>query len=237
MRIIGFGGLLAVLFLATPGYALELSQIERKLKQEPAYKTDTQEYCLLVFGETADKRVWIVRDGSDLYVDFNQDQILGELGERIRALENSNRESRFYIPHVIDPWSSKILNGLTIRIYFGRVTMRFYGEVTQVIGMRKRDFKFGRSPATAPIINFDGPLTLGRYSDMVRLSADTENESIRKTSLRLVLGSKGLGEGTFAMRVCKCRKGQPDLVANFLYPARSPGVKLFAENVPLKTYG
>jgi hypothetical protein len=66
------------------GRAVELDQIERRLRAEPAYATKTPKYCLLVFGPTRDYRVWLVLDGATLYVDRNGNGDLTEPGESTR---------------------------------------------------------------------------------------------------------------------------------------------------------
>ncbi len=53
--------------------AADLSQVDRTIRKEPAYQTKTPYYCLLVFGPAAKTKVWVVLDGTDLYVDTNGD--------------------------------------------------------------------------------------------------------------------------------------------------------------------
>ncbi len=85
MRI---GSLLAAVAIATmvsTVSAVDLMKIDRKILSEPKYETETPEYCLLVFGQDADKHIWMVRDGKTLYVDRNSNGKLGEPGERVSA--------------------------------------------------------------------------------------------------------------------------------------------------------
>jgi WD40 repeat protein len=67
-----------------PLSAADLSQIDRKITKEPAYKSK-RKYCLLVFGPEAKTRVWLVQDGDIMYVDCNGNGDLTEAGEKFTA--------------------------------------------------------------------------------------------------------------------------------------------------------
>jgi hypothetical protein len=67
--------------------AVDLTNIERRIEREPAYRSKP-EYCLLVLGPEAKTRVWLVQDGDTLYVDRNGNGDLTEPGEKVAA-ENS----------------------------------------------------------------------------------------------------------------------------------------------------
>jgi hypothetical protein len=72
MRLI----LLCALFVwPTLAQTADLSKIDRTIKKEPAYKGKPK-YGLLVFGSEAKHKLWIVLDGTDLYVDKNGDGVL-----------------------------------------------------------------------------------------------------------------------------------------------------------------
>jgi hypothetical protein len=72
---------LAGLFGSLP--AADLGAIDRTIAREPAYKSKTPKYCLLVFGPEAKTRVWLVLDGDTLYVDRNGNGDLTEKGEMV----------------------------------------------------------------------------------------------------------------------------------------------------------
>jgi hypothetical protein len=74
--------------------AADLRQIERTIAKEPAYKNKPK-YCLLVFGEQARTRVWLVQDGDVLYVDRNANGDLTEKDERI-TLKPDNKDFRTF---------------------------------------------------------------------------------------------------------------------------------------------
>src|SRR5919201_6149627 len=64
--------------------AADLSQHDRCINKEPAYRTKPK-YCLLVFGPEAKTKVWLVQDGGTLYVDKNGNGDLTEPGEKVAA--------------------------------------------------------------------------------------------------------------------------------------------------------
>jgi hypothetical protein len=68
-----------------PASAVDLGKIERRIAKEPAYKTKTPKYCLLVFGPEAKHRVWLVLDGDTLYIDKNGNGDLTDPGESVKA--------------------------------------------------------------------------------------------------------------------------------------------------------
>ena len=61
----------------------DLTKVDRSIKKEPAYRTKSPKYCLLVFGPEAKTRVWLVLDGDTLYIDRNGNGDLTEQGERV----------------------------------------------------------------------------------------------------------------------------------------------------------
>jgi hypothetical protein len=81
-------GLMAVLpcliLFAVPLSAADLTQIDRRIAKEPAYKSKPK-YCLLVLGPEAKTRVWLVQDGNILYVYRNGNGDLTEPGEKVAA--------------------------------------------------------------------------------------------------------------------------------------------------------
>src|SRR5437667_138252 len=61
----------ALLFLlagVTPAGAVNLSKIDRTLKDAPAFQSGSPKFCLLVFGPEARTRVWLVADGDVVHV-------------------------------------------------------------------------------------------------------------------------------------------------------------------------
>src|SRR5262245_9126686 len=74
----------AVLAIHLPGYAADLSKVDRTIGKEPAYESQSKpKYCLVVFGPEAKTRIWLVLDGDVLYADRNGDGDLTGKDERI----------------------------------------------------------------------------------------------------------------------------------------------------------
>src|SRR5262250_2615532 len=85
MKLLSF--LPALMLLAGPpatarGADVDLSKVDRTIAKEPAYRHKPK-YCLLVFGNDAKFRVWLVLDGDVLYVDCNGNGDLTERDERV----------------------------------------------------------------------------------------------------------------------------------------------------------
>jgi hypothetical protein len=66
-----------------------LDQIDRALLKEPAYQSKAPKYALLVLGPEARARVWLVLDGTTLYVDRNGNGDLTEAGEKVSGTKGS----------------------------------------------------------------------------------------------------------------------------------------------------
>lgn len=85
MRLLSFLNTAMVLALAGSGFAQadDLDKIDPPLVKEPAYQSKTPRYALLVFGPEARTRIWLVLDGTTLYVDRNGNGDLTEAGEKV----------------------------------------------------------------------------------------------------------------------------------------------------------
>src|SRR5262249_34375204 len=79
--------------------AADLSQIDRTIAKEPAYKSKPR-YCLLAFGPAAKTRVWLVLDGDVLYADRNGNSDLTEPDKKIAATRNEYGGRVFHIGSV-----------------------------------------------------------------------------------------------------------------------------------------
>ena len=78
------------LYFSSAAAAADLAKLERTLVKEPGYRSKPR-YCLLVFGQDAKTRVWLVQDGDTLYVDRNGNGDLTEAGEKVAAKANKRR--------------------------------------------------------------------------------------------------------------------------------------------------
>jgi hypothetical protein len=77
--------------LAPPASAADPLKVDRTIGKEPAYKTRSPRYGLLVFGADGTDRVWLVHDGDTLYVDRNGNGDLTDPGEKVAAEKPKDR--------------------------------------------------------------------------------------------------------------------------------------------------
>ena len=72
-----------------------LNNIGRPLIKEPRYRS-TPKYSLIVLGEKADVKVWMVEDGKTLYVDRNANGDLTDDGLPIEPSDVRNLSKRHF---------------------------------------------------------------------------------------------------------------------------------------------
>ena len=152
---------LAALGLSTATVvAADSIQVERRIAKEPAYQSRSPKYCLLVFGAEAKTRVWLVLDGDTLYVDRNANGDLTEANERIKrngkkfeAGEITERAGKAKYAHLrvlpldLPEKEQEPLCMVSLEV---RDKYRQYGCVP-----------FADRPQDAPVLWYDGPLTMG----------------------------------------------------------------------------
>ena len=199
---------LGVVFLVLgglPARAADLSKIERVIAKEPKYQAKPT-YCLLVFGPEAKFRVWLVLDGTVLYVDRNGNGDLTERDERVPA--HYQKRQRFgFKPGRIDLPDGKSKCDLEQlrRFEEGHLDMSLFcgdrGYVRAGFDGPGR-LHFADRARDAPIIHVQGPLTLHRFDPQPRsASADLKPEPLvpgHVSQLAFSLGTPGLGSGAFA---------------------------------------
>jgi hypothetical protein len=74
--------------------AADLAKVPRTIAKEPAYQTKYPRYALLVFGEQASPRIWVVLDGDTAYVDRNGNGDLTEADEKVAMPEFKKQQGR-----------------------------------------------------------------------------------------------------------------------------------------------
>src|SRR5215217_3380411 len=84
-----FPAMLLVVAGLTPASAADLSKIDRSLKDEPTYHTDSPKHCLLVFGQDARTHVWLVHDGDVMHVYASPDGKATKAWRQVRAVSGS----------------------------------------------------------------------------------------------------------------------------------------------------
>jgi hypothetical protein len=139
--------------------AADLTRIDPGIGKEPRYQSTSPKYCLLVFGPETKTRVWLILDGDTLYVDRNSNGDLTEEDERVQgdgkqfnAGEIANRAGKAKYDHLRLQWleppeKQERLCMVSLEV---RDKYRQYGCV-----------HFSDRPQDAPVLFFDGPLTMG----------------------------------------------------------------------------
>jgi hypothetical protein len=235
--------------LANEPPAVNLARVDRSIVKEPKYQSKKPLYCLLVFGQRAESRVWLVFDlaedfrASDaknvLYVDRNGNGDLTDPDERIEGqmrqgstfVSFSPQPAIYHWPHFdvanvveqatgLEHWSLSV-DVHWIQDYVNcSLSLSVTGRGLQSAGgdlMRLTDER-----QDAPIIHFNGPLTLrlamrnGRTSIPIDYADHTPQERRRwyvdhppeheedplilgrNAKLSAQIGTPGLGGDTWA---------------------------------------
>ncbi len=180
----------------TPTLGIDLTKIERTIRKEPTYQSKSPKYCLLVFGPEAKTRVWLVLNGDVLYADRNGNGDLTEEGERVESTGTAGHGGRqFHVPGIMET-GSKVEH--TLRVTAPKAQDQTCDlELVVTLGDHRTQFsdnelRCGDRPDTAPIVHFNGPLTLRLGDDQVFVRGSKPKD------LRVEIGTPGLGKGTFA---------------------------------------
>jgi hypothetical protein len=143
--------LLSLMPLTPAAQAADLAKIDRTIRKEPAYHGKPQ-YFLLVFGPEAKKRVWVVLDGGDFYVDRNGDGDLTDAGEhgKVPGEVDIEGDGKSRVTLQINPPNAE-----------GTLVCMAYvqGRYIQDAAVKPA----GR-PADAPVYHFQGPLRVDLVS-------------------------------------------------------------------------
>src|SRR5262249_5271366 len=208
---------------------------DRTIAKEPAYRSKTPKYGLLVFGPEAKSRAWVVLDGDFLYVDRNCNGDLTEEGERLVIKRKPQRNldkkkpgtsSAVASMHVVITDLDGAKHRLTFRLTSTGVGIDAKCHGSQYVGSTYRDdLVFASRPQDAPIIHLNGPLTL-QLVDPPRQWSPGET-----VDLVVLFGTPGLGKGTFAYII----QGFPSRpTAEIQFPAKNPGARPLVVKVALK---
>lgn len=208
------------------GTAIDLTTIDRTLVGEPSYQSGAPGYCLLVFGPTADTRIWLVVDGDILYVDRNG---MGDLAADGNAVRSTGEW--FWVDELTERDGKTRHAGLSVRRWGGgfRLSINLEGTRTFLVGNNSDDpLQFAVRPQEAPVIHLGGPLQIGFYNDPPVFVLG------REAPLDVSVGTPGLGKGTFAAIQCKSLlrcKAAP--IAEIRFPHRDPDCGSFEARVKI----
>ncbi len=190
-------------------------RISRTIHKEPAYNTQPL-YALLVFGERADEKHWLVVDDKVAYFDTDGNLDLTDANDRY-VVDATSEDPTF------NARSFKIAKiggirgrNLRIDIFFLRsaplglktpVQSEVIGDSSQkqiqthaasIIlttdsGDEIAPTTLGISPASAPVLNFCGPLTFGTIGDFNYLYFARQEPS----KIAIGIGHAGIGKQSF----------------------------------------
>jgi hypothetical protein len=149
--------LLAIVGLALVPFWSDLSQVDRTVNKQPVYKGKPR-YCLLAFGPEAKTRVWVVLDGTDLYVDRNGD---GELTDDERFSDDGRKLEPF---EIADPSTKDRYKVTSMAVHRSDKEKRvFVMANVEVVGKYKQycDLTPVETQKEAPVAHFHGPLQIG----------------------------------------------------------------------------
>lgn len=185
----------SALTLAT-AFAGDLPSVDRTILKEPAYRTAQPKYCLAVFGTNAQTRVWLILDGDTLFIDRNGNLDLTETGENVkgRSRPQGQRELEFNAETITAkegvPPKTRLevvaVPGLTF-VYCHSEGQPWQRAVVDGEGY----LAFSEKPQSAPVLHFQGPLTIGlRFDHPFKRHGSLEH-------LDIMMGTPGVGHGSF----------------------------------------
>jgi len=188
-------------------------KVDRRIAKEPAYRTKTPKYCLLVFGPEARTRVWLVLDGDTLYADLNGNGDLTEEGERFAA----SPAGYFKVESVTEK-DGKTKHKLWLAPEGPpqyQVGMEINGKFDQFSRVA-----FADRPQDAPVCHFNGPLRVFLRPPEAPLYAGQES------LIRIGIGTMPCDKQAGGVSV-DCRTVPKDAhpVAELTFPGRQPMAK------------
>ena len=220
----------AAIFILLGGTAVgaaDLTKVERRLVKEPAYKSGSPRYALLVIGPEAKDRVWIVKDGDTLYVDRNGNGDLTDPGEKLTAGKGSGENGSIYEAEDLDIGGKKHYRLRVIVVPLKTILSSEFSKVPGLGAVVAKDptgetmmlalditaphlHAKGTVTMVAGPIDVNGPLALAKkpadapiihFGGPLAVSFLHETPSLRRnrsTECTLTVGTPGLGAGTFA---------------------------------------
>lgn len=254
MRLLSFLCAAVCLTSVSAGFiqASDLDKIDRSLAKEPAYQSKAPKYALLVFGPEARTRIWLVLDGTTLYVDRNGNGDLTEAGEKVAGKKDDPRSEDLYTFAIgelrdgarrhlnakLAVVEEKAIPGRRPSAPHFRILMDvdlpgFHGmgeggRVMQLAGSAAPDgeLQFADRPHDAPVLHFGGPWRID-------LSGGQTFRVNREMEMYLVLVTPGRGKGTFVFTAYEgVIPANTYPRAEITFPAKKPGdpaVKVICE--------
>jgi hypothetical protein len=239
--------------------ATDLTKIPRQIGKEPACVGEKHWYCLLVFGPKAETRVWLIHDpGKDwfdpkddvLYVDRNGNGDLTEAGEKVFAKEYTTQVFLSFAKeletlHLPDFYAGEIME-LSGKVRHTNLHIRSHGfsggqqNYTVSVSLHGKHLqttsssllRFGKTKEDAPIIHFNGPLSLQLVTGTGVTFVPNDGSPPTEEQVMLVpgkpqriyacVGGEGVGPGTFAAMQADFVPGDVRPVAEFEFTHIDP---------------
>jgi len=172
----------------------EVSRFDRAIINEPAYQS-TPKYCLITLGNSSDVKVWMVEDGTRLFVDKNANGDLTDDGPPIEPSNvqtvRSNRWGFEYLLDAITPTNGSRHTHFDLRRWdYGEsyaLSLSVNGQIPMHAGWFGTFWSTNRE--TSPVIHFGGPFT----PKLLRRSVFTIGEKQRRLSLCFINPGSGPG--------------------------------------------
>lgn len=218
-----------------PASAADLTRVDRSIGKEPAYKTKTPRYCLLVFGPRADYRVWLVLDGGTLRVDRDADGDLTEAGESTTpeaadtdpasfkpiTILRPDGKSEEKLEFVLSGWFD-YRKGEPLPEFSPWVFVLWGGRWFGSWGDETGPCVWGTTPQDAPVLHAGGPLQMG-FETRAEYALKRTGDGVYELSVGV--GTRGLGKGAF-VHLSYAKDAIPTDVyptAELEFPSKTPG--------------
>ena len=208
-----------------------ISRLDRTTAKEPAYKGKPR-YCLLVFGPEVKTRIWLVVDGNTLYVDRNGNGDLTEKGNRVEGTPLFDRPGPAgrmigisFGVEKLTKWDGKDVRLMVlssaksddddvVNVFVGKEAFQ-----NTVAGGPDGVLKFSTRPQDAPVIHFAGPMLMALRVEQTLIRGD------KPQTFQAMIGTPGLGKGTFAALNIGMVPKDIHPVAEFAFPNQRTGEK------------
>jgi hypothetical protein len=205
----GFCLLSALLLSAADAGDVDLSKLPRKIA--PPKDAKVPKYCCLVFGEKAERIVWLALEGESLFVDRNSDGDFDDADERIVA---KTTEEGVVSTFAAGDLSIPKLDPAELTVTVTHLPKEQGGDHYNVRARIRRDgapsaesdgryyclayedkegpLVFAPQLEKAPMLHFGGPWTL-------MLDIPSSIARGREAEVYLSIGTKGVGPGSLVM--------------------------------------
>jgi RNA polymerase sigma factor (sigma-70 family) len=184
-----------------PAVPKALQKVERAIRKEPKYAGEPR-YLLLAFGPEAKFLVWVVLDGTTLYVDRNGNGDLTDDGEKftdgaVKHEKGKVRSVMYFGIELTEPNGTKHPNLMMSAVNmesggtYAKFGVRVNGKTDQTAGLT--NLRLAESAKDAQVAHFGGTEITVRPS----LSMPGYPDANARADFRVQVGTPGIGSGSF----------------------------------------